>query len=154
MVPAASVDWMRTESVSEGPLLRERLVACGLPDSSLHADLRAAGGTRPASPTIRPEISGLFRLFAPLTVNQLHALGDDCMSGALSNPSLGKRVPWKTREGTTTPQAARPLRKITGGIPGYLLPPSTRIFAPREVHGRLPLPSAPEFRVCFDPLRR
>lgn len=84
MVPAASADRMRTESVSEGPLLRERLVACGLPASSLHADLRAAGAARPASPAIRPGISGFFRPFSLLTVNQLHGLGDDCMSGALS----------------------------------------------------------------------
>jgi hypothetical protein len=84
MVPASSADRLRTESVSEGPLLRDRLVACGLPASSLHADLRAAGGARPASPTIRPGISGLFRPFVPLTVNPLHGLGDDCMSGALS----------------------------------------------------------------------
>lgn len=87
MVPAALTDRLRTESVSEGPLLRDRLVAwvaCGLPASSLHADLRVAGGARPASPTIRPEIAGLFRSFSPLTVNQLHKLGNDCMSGALS----------------------------------------------------------------------
>jgi hypothetical protein len=74
---------MRTESVSEGPLLRERQVACGFPASSLHTDLRAAGGARPAPPTIRPGISGLIRPFESLRVNQLHGLGDDCMSGAL-----------------------------------------------------------------------
>jgi len=112
MVPAASADRMRTESVSEGPLLRERLVACGLPASSLHADLRAAGGARPAPPTIRLGISGLFRPFAPLKVNQLHGFGDDCMSGAFSTtPDAAadqkSRAGWIFASTATTPNVTQ-----------------------------------------------